>query len=441
MHYLYCNKRKVLMKNFYVISTLILAGILFLKYFGNDNNSGLMQSDFNTSNNSFMPNDTTPKDVFQPVEKFKNVKEDYLPLHYDAIVVDTHNDFIWKVYDKGYELGIRNKNSQSDIPKFRDGGVDIQFFAVWIPMKEVKSSLEFTKKQIAKLKEIEKENADDFEIAYTYDDIRRIVNAKKLCGLIGVEGGTAVENDAENINTLYDLGVRYISITWNNSNSIASSANDENSGKKGGLTDFGKTVIKKMDDAGMLIDVSHLGEKSFWDIAALSKNPIIASHSNCYTINPHYRNLTDDQIKAIAKSGGVVMVNFHNDFTVENAKPKAKNVYDFYKDEIDSLVLEFPNDPVKLFQAKLQYLDRAGESDITADAIIAHIDYIKNLVGVDYVGIGADLDGGITLPYDLYDVSCLPRLTQKMAEKGYSEIEIRKILGLNFLRVYKQVCG
>ncbi|MBP9192913.1 MAG: membrane dipeptidase, partial [Ignavibacteria bacterium] len=227
--------------------------------------------------------------------------KNYLDIHYDAILVDTHNDFIWKVFDKGVSLGIRNPNSQSDILRFIEGGVDVQVFAIWIPMNMVRSSYSFVLGQISSLKSMESENSSDFEFAKNYADIIRITDAKKICGLMGIEGGTAIGNDLDNINTFFDLGVRYIGLTWNNSNLISSSARDAvEKGKAGGLTDYGIQVIKRMNDTGMLIDVSHLSENGFWDVIDNTTSPIIASHSNSYFINPHFRNLTDEQILAIA---------------------------------------------------------------------------------------------------------------------------------------------
>lgn len=317
-------------------------------------------------------------------------------LHYDAILVDTHNDFVYQMFYRNAKFGKDNPGTQSDLPKFRAGGLDVQVFSDWIPMSKVRKSYSFAVEQIDRLHSLQTDFPDDIEFAKNYDDIIRIVGEGKICGLIGIEGGTAIEGDLDNINRFYDMGVRYIGLTWNNSNSIASSARDEvERGIQGGLTDFGVQVIKRMDEVGMLIDVSHLGETSFWDVLETSKNPIIASHSNVYSINPHYRNLSDEQIKAIAKSGGVIQVSFHETFL--------------------------------------------GGS--TLQKVFDHIDYIKNLVGVDYVGIGSDFDGGINPPSELADVTMYPNLTKKMLEEGYTQDDVRKILGLNFLRVFKQVCG
>ena len=387
--------------------------------------------------------DNKTMDIFSPITKFNNLKENYTNLHFDAVTLDAHNDFLYQAYNKGADLGKRNKGTQSDIPKFNEGGLKIQIFSLWIPTNEMNRSYQFVVESIKMLKGFEKEYADKFEIAYHYDDIRRIVLGKKFCGLMGIEGGTAIGEDIDKIKAFFDLGVRYISLTWNNSNSIGVSAADEyKHNKKGGLTKFGFEVIKKMDEVGMLIDVSHFGQKGFWDVINTSKNPIIASHSDCYTLCPHYRNLTDDQIKAIAKTGGVVMINFHNDFTSKDAKGKTRTLYDIYSTQLDEISELYRDDPVKCFVEKQNFLKgKEVIGSVSADVILDHIEYVKNLVGADYVGIGSDMDGGIGTPYDLYDVTCYPLLTQKMVERGYTEPDIRKILGLNFLRVFKLVCG
>ncbi|MEO8445970.1 MAG: dipeptidase [bacterium] len=326
-------------------------------------------------------------------------KTDYLNLHNESIVIDTHSDFIWKVFDKGVDFKNETSSIQSDLPRLKAGGVDVQVFAVWIPMNQVKRSFSFTMSQINKLVEIAAENSAEFELAKTYDDIIRITNEKKVCGLIGIEGGTAIEKNLDNINTFSDAGVSYIGLTWNNSNAVATSARDAvERGKKGGLTEFGFEVVKRMNETGIIVDVSHLSEAAFWDVIETSTMPVIASHSDCYSINPHYRNLTDEQIKALAKKDGYIGINFYDKFLDKN-------------------------------------------SNATIENVVEHIDYIKNLVGVDYIGLGADFDGGISPPPELKDASCYPELTKRLVEKGYTNEDIKKILGLNFLRVFKKVCG
>ena len=371
-------------------------------------------------------------------------KNDYLKLHFDALLVDTHNDFIWKVFDKGAVFGQKNDFTQSDLPRFKAGGVDVQIFAVWIPMNKVKKSYGFAASQISRLKSFETEYFQEFEFAKTYDDIIRITSEKKLCGLIGIEGGTAIEKNLDNINTFFDLGVRYIGLTWNNTNFISTSAKDETeNGKPGGLSGFGIEVIKRMNETGMLIDVSHLSEAGFWDVINNSASPVIASHSNCYSIAQHFRNLKDDQIKAIANSGGYIGINFYDTFLEMDAdKNRTMNAYEKYSDELNALNEKYGDDLIKFNEERNKFLQEKNIAAGTSiDKVIEHIDYIKNLVGADYIGIGSDFDGGITPPNELYDASCYPELTKKLVERGYTEEEIKKILGGNFLRVFKQVCG
>ncbi len=378
------------------------------------------------------------------VEKDSSEKINYLQLHYDAILVDTHNDFIWKVFDKGAVFGQLNGFTQSDLPRFRSGGLDVQVFAVWIPINKLSRSYSFVMSQIDRLKNIESENVSDLEFANNYDDIIRITNGKKICGLIGIEGGTAIEKNLDNINTFYESGVRYIGLTWNNSNGISTSARDETErGKQGGLTDFGVQVVKRMNEVGMLVDVSHLSEAGFWDVIENTSSPVIASHSNCYSINPHFRNLTDEQIKAIAKNGGYIGVNFYDKFLDKDADMnRTLNAYQKYTAELDELNEKYGDDLIRYNEERDKFLsDKNILGGTSIEKVIDHIDYIKNLVGIDFVGIGSDFDGGITPPNELYDASTYPEITKRLVEKGYTPEEIKKVLGGNFLRVFKNVCG
>jgi membrane dipeptidase len=382
------------------------------------------------------------KNISQKEDSLESMN--YLDIHYDALLVDTHNDFIWKVYNKGAVFGVRNSFTQSDLPRFKEGGLDVQVFAVWIPMNKIKSSYNFAVAQISRLKNIESQNSSELEFASSYDDIIRITNDKKICGLIGIEGGTAVERNLDNINSLFDLGVRYIGLTWNNSNGISTSARDETErGKQGGLTDFGIQVIKRMNEVGMLVDVSHLSEQGFWDVIDNTTSPIIASHSNCYSLNPHFRNLTDEQIKAIAQNGGYIGINFHDKFLDKNADiNRTLNAYQKYSAELDDLNERYGDDLVRYNEERDKFLaDNNIRGGTTIEKVIEHIDHVKNLVGIDYVGIGSDFDGGITPPNELYDASTYPLITKKLVEKGYTEEEIKKVLGGNFLRVFRRVCG
>jgi membrane dipeptidase len=387
-------------------------------------------------------------DTMKPVStdsgKIFKLPEDAFKLHFNSIVVDSHNDYLYQVFKRGADFGNKDGFTQSGLPRFKEGGLSLQFFAIWIPASEERRAYAFANEQAERLKKAEKEHSEEFAIAYSYEDFVKIHESGKFCGMMGIEDGAAVMTDLKNVDRLYDTGVRYIGLTWNKSNAIGSSAHDESDGRKTkGLTEFGKKVVQRMEELGMMIDVSHSGESTFWDIMENTKGPIIASHSNCYSLNPHYRNLTDAQIKAIAERGGVIMVNFLDDFINENGKgSRVKNYNDRYKRELENIYNENSGDLIAFNKKRYEFIiEHPIKGGTTLDDLIAHIDYIKNLVGVDYIGLGSDFDGGITPPVEIYDATCYPIITQRLAEKGYTEQDIRKILGLNFLRVLKQVCS
>ncbi len=387
--------------------------------------------------------DSTDKNKDTTVNKLKNL-EDVFRLHYESSVIDTHNDLLYQVFNKDAGFKEKDNSTQSGLERFREGGVDLQFFAVWIPGSEEKRAFTFANEQISRLKKFEKEHSDEFAIAYCYNDAARTLEEGRLCGMIGIEDGAAVMNDVDNVNKLYEAGVRYIGLTWNKNNRIGSSAMSE--AKKGagnGLTEFGKQVVKRIEELGMLVDVSHSGDKTFYDVIEISNNPVIASHSNCYALNPHFRNLKDEQIKAIAKTGGVIMVNFVDDFINENARDyRTRNYFNAYRKELQQIKEECGDDLIAFNVKRYEFIkEHPIKGGTNIDDLINHIDHIKSLVGADFIGIGSDFDGGIVAPNELYDATCYPIITAKLWERGYTETEIKNILGGNFLRVLKQVCN
>lgn len=430
------RKFKILFIIFFLLSGLFLSGFVYTTIACNDKDINLQKQENQSSLSTI---DTS---IFSPVKKFDNAESSAFELHYDAVVVDSHNDYLYQIYKRNASFVEKGLNTQTGLPRWEEGGVDVQIFAMWIPSDKIKSSKTFVLNEISMIQELEKKYNDRFNIAYNYKDIVRIVHEGKIAGLTGIEGGTAIGNDLDNIDEFKNYGVAYIGLTWNNSNNIGTSANDENKTGKGGLTEFGKKVVKRMNEVGMLVDISHLGEKSFWDVIEVTESPIIASHSNCYAINPHYRNLTDEQIKAIAKTGGVIMVSFHDTFVKQNSEKDSPNANSVYSKELNDIYRDYKNDMIQFNKKRADFFESINyDNQISIDDVIDHIDHIKNLVGIDYAGLGSDFDGGINPPFDLYDGTCYPLLTKKLAERGYTETEIRKILGLNFLRVFKQVCG
>ena len=318
-------------------------------------------------------------------------------VHSRAFVIDLHNDLCEKMID-GYQMGVRHTSDQSDLPRFRDGGVDAQMFAIWVDPGADSAYYKLSVTMIDTFYNQVARNSGAIAQARTAAEIGQVNSSGKLAAVLAVEGGHAIENDLEKLKTYYAKGARYLTITWNNSTAWATSAQDKLSATKG-LSEFGKQVITTLDSLGMIIDVAHTGIKTIEDILTVTKNPIIDSHGGVYSLNHNYRNLTDDQIRSIAQSGGVIGVVFYTYF-----------------------------------------LSSAATNKVTIDTVIKHIDYIKNLVGIDYVAIGSDFDGGITAPVGLEDVSKLPALTIALLKHGYSSSDVKKILGGNYMRVFKQVC-
>lgn len=373
--------------------------------------------------------------------KFSDLNKDAFNLHYDAIVVDTHNDILMPIFLQGADINRNNANTQSDFVKWKKGGLDVQVFSIYVPDRYKSNHFNYVMKLIDEMNSYASVYSETFALCRNYAELEAGLNAGKMCGLMGGEGGQMVEGSMDNLETLHSRGLRYLGLTWNTSNAIGTSARDENDrGKAGGLTDFGKDVVKRMNELGMLVDVSHLGETAFWDVVAITNSPIIASHSNVYNLAPHYRNLTDEQIKSIAKSGGYIGMNFYNKFLDPSANvSQIKSIQNKYKQ--GSKEFEDDNDLPGFNDKRYEFItNNRSEGGTSVDVLIDHIDYIVKLVGVDYVGLGSDFDGSITTLNEMYDATCYPILTKRLVERGYSEQDIRKILGLNFIRVFKQVC-
>jgi membrane dipeptidase len=271
------------------------------------------------------------------------------------------------------------------------------------------------------------------------EELRSALKQKKLASLIGVEGGHMIEDNWSYLDSLYKRGVRYLTLTWYNSTSWATSSLEESTNNvknlKKGLNDFGKDLVKRMNELGIMVDVSHVGEQTFWDVMAVTTKPVLASHSSVYSVTPHHRNLKDDQIKAIAKNGGVVQVNFGPQFIDSTYPNRSRAFYLTHKSEIDSLR------QIK-YVGIGRYINTKYPKETDAlrppiSMVFDHIDYIVKLVGVDYVGLGSDFDGTINTPHDLENVSKYPNITKGLLERGYSKRDIRKIMGGNFIRVFK----
>lgn len=368
-------------------------------------------------------------------------------LHFKSLLIDTHNDIPSTAIDKGvsFDQPLKNK-THSDLQRMKEGGVDAQFFSIWCDgLKE--NPYAWANRQIDTVLAWTRRNPDKMMQAFTVKDIKSAARQNKLAVLFGIEGGHMIENDIAKLETLYKRGVRYLTITWNNSTSWASSALTETSlrlppeeggpetGRKLGLSDFGKQVIHKMNELGMMVDVSHAGEQTFWDIISVSKKPVIASHSCVYTLCPHRRNLKDEQIKAIAKNDGVIQLNFYSGFLDPAFEARSETFTAKHRSEMDSLLKINPEPyfmQVYLFE---KYPDEVKGLRPPMSLLLDHLDYIVKLVGVDHVGLGSDFDGVNSLPAGLDGVEDFPKITEELLKRGYGKKDIQKILGGNLLRV------
>lgn len=367
---------------------------------------------------------------------------DYRKLHFDALVVDTHNDVVHRIFG-GEDISKRTYRGHSDLPRLKDGGVDVQIFSIWVPPQNTQRSyFDQANDQIDSIESLIQRNPLQAAFAKNTADIEKIVRDRKLSIMIGLEGGHPIADDLKKLEYFYNRGVRYMTLTWNNSTSWATSARDEDEeiGKMGrkGLNAFGVEVIKKMNALGMIIDVSHLGETTFWDVIKITEKPIIASHSSVWSISHNRRNLKDDQIKAIAKTGGVVFINFLPLFIDSTYADKERAMRERNKSRIDSFRSAQKRDLSLRNKSIEEFLkDEFLTIRPPLERLIDHFDYVAKLVGIDYVGIGSDFDGISITPLEMDDVRYLPNITRELLKRGYNREDIKKILGKNFIRVLK----
>ena len=362
-------------------------------------------------------------------------------LHSKALVCDLHSDTILKLKKGDYVFSEKNATGHIDIPRLKEGGVDLQVFAIWVSpdflpdsaAKEAFNLIDLFYQQLEKY-------PDDLELAKNISDFKKINKKGRIACVLGLEGGHSIEGNMSLLRTFHRLGVRYMTLTWENSNPLASSAADTSS-QKGGLTELGREVVKEMNRLGMIIDISHLSEQAFWEVMELSKAPVIASHSCVKAICNHYRNLTDEQIKAIAKSGGVIGINFFSGYLDDDFRKASDSIYKEIQIKSEELKERFKGDNKKIEEeTELLYQNAKFPSPTSVSKLVDHIDYVVKLVGPDYVALGSDFDGIPAIPLEIKDASGLPQITQELLNRGYKDKDIKKILGGNFLRVFGEVC-
>jgi membrane dipeptidase len=370
-------------------------------------------------------------------------------IHENAIVVDTHADTPQRFLDENYSIGSTDPKDRGHISldKARAGNLGAEFFSIWVePETNQGHFAQHTLDLIDSVYQQAARHPERMMMAFSVADIERAHQQKKLAALMGIEGGHSIENDLHLLRDFYRLGVRYMTLTWSNTNEWADSSGDIDDRKiqhHNGLTDFGKQVVLEMNRLGMMVDVSHVADKTFWDTIAIAKAPVIASHSSTRALTNHPRNMTDDMLRAVAKNRGVVQVNFYSGFVDENYR----KAYEAKRKDAEAAVKAFI-DARKAAGKPVTYSDyepiqREWAAKIPRPplkSLIDHIDHIAQVAGVDHVGLGSDFDGvsGAT-PQGIDSAADLPRITQALLDRGYSEDDIRKILGENTLRVFTEV--
>lgn len=370
-----------------------------------------------------------------------NVNSDPIAIHQRAIAIDMHADTVQRMLDEHVDLLTRLPDGHFDTPRAKEGGLDGQFFSIWVEPQLFggggPAAMKRADDQIAAIRELARKHPETWVLATTAADVRRIAAEGKIAALLGLEGGYAIDERLENVERYYNLGVRYMSPAWSVSTSWAGSSGDEIGGGRG-LNDFGKSVVREMNRLGMMVDVSHVSDKTFWDIVNTSTKPVVATHSACRAIANVARNLTDDMIRALAKTGGVVNVIFYPEHLEPGWSEKKRQL----DAEIAPLVQQASNDEpgdavhkkIARDRVRAEYYARRLPA-VSVTRIADHIDHIVKLVGVDHVGIGSDFDGVQATTKDLSTVAELPNLTRELLRRGYSESDIQKILGGNMLRV------
>lgn len=370
--------------------------------------------------------------------------KDVAVFHQKATVIDTHNDVLSAAIVNGVDL---NKDLtglyHSDFNRFKKGGVDIQVFSIWMSGKEYGNGTAFAyaKRQIDSLRAVTLRNPKKIAWVTNRIQLQQAIYDEKLGVMLGLEGGYPIEDKLENIDSLAALGVKYITLTWNESTSWATSAADESDTTKTlpfkGLTKFGKDVVRRMNKLDIMVDLSHVGEQTFFDAIEVSSKPVIVSHSCVYAICPVSRNLKDAQIEAIKKNNGVIFVNFYSGFLDKDYFKKYDQFLANHKAEYDSLLSAGVDDFDASKKLLRTYKTESQQIQAPISLLVDHIDYIVKKIGINHVGIGSDYDGIESPPRGMDDVSTYPKLTQALFDRGYSEGDIKKILGENFIRVLK----
>ena len=378
--------------------------------------------------------------VFSRRVSADDIAERAKKLHFSSIVLDTHDDTTQRFFSKDFDIGKRNPDGHVDIPRMREGGMNAIFFSIWIDGRIMgPPAVEKALDQIDAVHENVRKYSKDMVLCRTAGEVREAHKQGKIAALIGVEGGHMIGNDIRVLRMFGNLGVRYMTLSHFYNDEWADSSTDKP--VHNGLTDFGKDIVREMNRQGIMVDISHVSDKTFYDALEVSKAPLMASHSSCRAICNHPRDMSDDMIKALAAKGGVIQINYERSFIDQAYKDAYDKVSGGVVAAMEKVTKECAGDEAcvgrKIKDMETQMEASGALPRVSWEKIIEHIDHVVKLAGADHVGLGSDFDGA-TMPDGMEDCSKLPKITEALVRKGYADDDIRKILGGNLLRVMEQ---
>jgi membrane dipeptidase len=370
-----------------------------------------------------------------------SISERARKLHFSSIVVDTHDDTTQRFLDGKFDLGARSSTGSIDIPRMREGNLSAIFFSIWMPSKVTgPEAVDRALVQIDAVREQVRRHSNDMVLATTAGEVREARKQGKIAALMGVEGGHMIHSNLGVLRSYAALGVRYMTLTHSGNDEWADSSTDK--AVHNGLSDFGKDVVREMNRLGVMVDISHVSDKTFYDALEVSKAPLFASHSSCRAICDAPRNMTDQMMKDLAAKGGVVQINYHVGFLSQefrNAEKADPEINKAISAEVTKRCGD--NEGCQLIEGDRltrEYVEQGKLPRVEFGKIMEHIDHAVKIAGVDHVGLGSDFDGA-NMPYGMEDATKLPKITEALLQKGYSEGDVKKILGENTLRVMTEV--
>jgi membrane dipeptidase len=375
-------------------------------------------------------------------EAERSLEDEALALHRAAIVVDTHADTTPWFQDPEWRFDERHELGHSDLPRIREGGLDAQFWSIYVGRRESPgAALREALERVDAVHRMVERYADQTELATSAPAVRRIVAQGKLASLMGIEGGHVLEGSLAALRTFHRLGVRYLTLThaWNNELADSSGTGQTPAPTHGGLSPQGEQMVREAGRLGMMVDVSHASDDAFWDVLRIARAPVIASHSSARAVADHPRNLSDDMLRALADGGGVAMINFYPGYIDEETARRAERHAEELRPALEGLLPA--GEPLERMRALRRFRAEHPWPSAPLARLVDHFDHAIRVAGPDHVGIGADMDGVPSMPVGLEDVSRLPRLTVELRRRGHSAETVRKVLGANLLRVMEDCQG